>query len=159
MTTTELDEVSALLARVLPDPSGFAERLLQQVMDRWGIPTDDHLGRGGSNGGSTGASEHIDAARMAFAPRYQPESLDALADSNVLLASALGACDCWGLQSDCVVCKGEGSSGWTQPDVELFQAFVGPAVEKLAGTDVDGREPRGAAADGNQDPTRRGESG
>ena len=36
MSATELDEVQALLERVLPDPGGFAQRLLLQAMARWG---------------------------------------------------------------------------------------------------------------------------
>ena len=36
MATTELEEVQALLDRALPDPFGFAQRLLLQIMSRWG---------------------------------------------------------------------------------------------------------------------------
>ena len=36
MSATELDEVQALLERVLPDPRGYAERLLMQAMTRYG---------------------------------------------------------------------------------------------------------------------------
>ena len=32
MSATELEEVQALIERVLPDPSGYAQRLLLQVM-------------------------------------------------------------------------------------------------------------------------------
>ena len=36
MSTTELDEVQALLEHVLPDPAGYAQRLALQVMTQWG---------------------------------------------------------------------------------------------------------------------------
>lgn len=154
MTTTELDDVSALLQRLLPDPGGFAERLLEQLVNRWGVPTDEHA----STADRPGATHPNDPPNVVLSPRYQPESLDTLADSNVLLASALGACDCWGLQTDCMVCKGKGSSGWAQPDVELFQVFVGPAVEKLAAAEVDERDPGEPAPQENQNTRRRGVS-
>jgi hypothetical protein len=153
MATKELDDVTALLERVLPDPAGFADRLLSQLLSRWGL-TGQQLG---SSVTADRSREQDDSEKVVIAPSFQPESWDALVDSNVLLASALGACDCWGLQSDCVVCKGAGSSGWTQPDIELFQAFVGPAVDRLSDTDRDVDELRFTTAHRNQDPTREGE--
>ncbi|KGN39944.1 hypothetical protein [Knoellia aerolata] len=138
MGATELDDVSALLQRVLPDPAGFAERLLDQFVSRWGVTS------AGRSGGSAAMDPEEDAGAppVVLAPRFVPHSLDALTDSNVLLASALGACDCWGLQDDCVVCKGKGEPGWVQPDVELFQVFVGPAVARLADAGLaDGHDP------------------
>ena len=36
MGATELEDVQALLERVLPDPSGFAQRLLLQLMTQFG---------------------------------------------------------------------------------------------------------------------------
>lgn len=153
MTASELDDVSALLQRVLPDPTGFAERLMDQLMDRWGIPTP-----AGPSGDGTGrASDDGGTAPVVLAPSYAPQSLDSLADSNVLLASALGACDCWGMQGDCVVCKGKGTPGWIQPDVELFQVFVGPAVQRLADGDLDETETRRTTSDDNQDRDGQGE--
>ncbi len=154
MSTTELDEVSALLQRVLPDPAGFGERLMEQILSRYGIPTPD-----GSVGDEPdGTGDDLRAPPVVLAPSYAPQSLDSLADSNVLLASALGACDCWGLQDDCVVCRGKGAPGWIQPNVELFQVFVGPAVARLADADLDDREPSRTAREDNQDRDRRGEN-
>ena len=36
MGATELEDVQALLERLLPDPSGFAQRLLLQLMAQFG---------------------------------------------------------------------------------------------------------------------------
>ena len=63
----------------------------------------------------------------------QPDADEAPADINILLAAALGACECWGLRADCDLCQGQGSAGWTEPDPELFDEFVGPAIARLSG--------------------------
>ena len=128
MNTTELDDVIALLERVLPDPTGFAERLFQQVVARWAAAADS----GASPIDACDTADWFDPSTVFVTPSPKTGSSERLADSNTLLASALGACDCWGARADCAVCKGAGSSGWTHPDVELFQEFVGPAVEKLS---------------------------
>ena len=117
MSSSELDDVTALLERVLPDPTGFAERLVQQVVTRWA----------GGDPRSAGPvivqseSETLDA-----------ESDRSAADTTLVLAAALGACDCWGMAADCPVCAGAGTSGWTEPDVELFREFVGPALARIS---------------------------
>ena len=54
-----------------------------------------------------------------------------LVERNEALASALGACDCWGEQVDCDVCQGAGIPGWTLPDKQLFLYFVRPAVNAM----------------------------
>jgi hypothetical protein len=126
MTNTELDEVQALLEHVLPDPSGYTQRLLMQAMARWG-----------------------NAARTPDSPAFYPPLPYEMPDStvpsdqdcaeepaintNLLLAAALGACECWGLDVGCAGCLGHGSAGWTVPDLELFGEFVQPAITKLSG--------------------------
>lgn len=50
----------------------------------------------------------------------------------VVLAAALGACDCWGLRGDCPTCRGKGSAGWIDPDVDLFHEYVSPAAARLS---------------------------
>ena len=37
MSATELEDVQAMLERVLPDPRGFAARLLQQAITQYGL--------------------------------------------------------------------------------------------------------------------------
>src|SRR4051812_41023588 len=114
MTTSELDDVTALLERVLPNPAGFAERLGQQFITVWAggdLPTASRVV---ANGKVQARDDVIDT------------------DTMLVLAAALGACDCWGMRADCRICAGEGASGWTEPDVELFREFVGPALARLS---------------------------
>lgn len=141
MAATELEAVQALLERVLPDPAGFAERLLVQAMARWG----QAAGHGESPfrpGGYTAnpdasafytaaTPEDVIASEIVITPD-EPAADDDLAGINVVLAAALGACECWGLRADCQVCSGLGSAGWTEPMPELFDEFVGPAIAKLS---------------------------
>jgi hypothetical protein len=128
MKTNEIDDVMALLERVLPDPAGFAERLFDQMVTR--------LAGAAQFVGQTAPA--FDPNKIIVEPSYTPAGDDPPTDFNLLLASALGACDCWGLRADCAVCKGDGSAGWIHPDVDLFQEFVGPAVEKLSVVNAEG---------------------
>jgi hypothetical protein len=109
MSTTELAQVEALLARVLPDPTGFAERVFQQMVERLSTEIP------GGESPSIGAT-------------YESTAEEGLADRNVLLAAAVGACDCWGQEPNCPICSGEGSAGWLQPDPRLYAEYVEPAV-------------------------------
>ncbi|WP_433379080.1 hypothetical protein ACQPZX_12845 [Actinoplanes sp. CA-142083] len=113
----ELDDVMALLGQVIADPSAFGQRLAEQAVARFAQ---------GAEPGHVEADRVVDMA--SFAPKQD--------DSSVLLAAALGACACWGAQVTCPSCHGEGSAGWTEPDVALFQKFVGPAVERLSAADL-----------------------
>lgn len=127
MSATELEEIQSLLERVLPDPRGFAGRLLQQAVTEYGqfapraaaayyaaAPTSEDLTPGEA---------------VIVADEWITD--DRPADIGILLAAALGACECWGLLADCDMCQGHGSAGWTRPDPELFEEFVRPAVDRL----------------------------
>ena len=132
MSATELEDVQALLDRVLPDPRGFAGRLLQQAVTQYGLvaepaPTAFYAAEDVTPG------EDVIVADQWVAD--QPP-----VDTNIVLAAALGACECWGLEADCDLCQGQGSSGWTQPDPELFEEFVRPAIERLHATPPQGRK-------------------
>jgi hypothetical protein len=137
MSATELDEVQALLGRVIPDPTGFAQRLLLQAMAQWGP-----LAEPGSGASSPSAStfytaaeaEDVDASDTFVTPDQPAEGVPA--DTNILLAGALGACVCWGLRADCDLCGGQGSTGWTEPVTDLFDEFVGPAIARLPNVSV-----------------------
>jgi hypothetical protein len=111
--TSELDDVEALLERVRPDPGGFAQRLLSQVMTRFGETPPD----------PTTFYTAIDVE--------PPMATTASVDTNMLLAAALGACECWGLRTDCPHCRGDGGTGWLMPDRELFEELIRPAVARV----------------------------
>jgi hypothetical protein len=162
MTATELQDVQALLDRVLPDPRGFAGRLLQQVVTEYGlipeparaqaafyaaedaVPGDDFIVADSWPGnetrhdetapGETLGDEAAASGRLADGPSGEPapDAATAASDINILLAAALGACECWGARAGCDLCLGQGASGWTQPDPELFDEFVRPALERLS---------------------------
>lgn len=125
MATTELEEVQALLDRVRPDPTAFAQRLLVQVMARFGdVPEPDP---------TVFYTVDDPDERDAPPPITVPASHTGTIDTNMLLATALGACECWGLQAECPVCAGEGRSGWLLPDHELFEELIRPAVVRMTG--------------------------
>lgn len=117
MTATELDDLELLLERLLPDPTGFMDRVLQQLVDRVADTTP--------HGPTT------------IIPRFDIELHERLSDHNLILATALGACECWGVDRGCPHCGGDGVSGWTTPDRSLFAEYVTPAIIRIA----DGNQP------------------
>ena len=56
---------------------------------------------------------------------------DEVAERNLALAEALGACDCWGQDPRCHICEGEGGPGWILPDRQLFATYVQPAIRAI----------------------------
>jgi hypothetical protein len=139
MSTSELDDVTALLERVLPDAAGFAERLVEQFITRWA-------------GGDLPAAARVVVQGEAETNDTPDAGIDtAAADTTLVLAAALGACDCWGMRSDCPVCAGEGSSGWTEPNVELFREFVGPALARLPADEMPPASPGTTEATTDED--------
>jgi hypothetical protein len=144
MSRSELQEVQALLVRILPDPSGFAGRLLNQAMGQWGQATGPtatafYTATTAEDYTATTA-ENFTVSETVIAPE-RPTANEGPVDINILLAAALGACECWGMQADCCLCQGQGSAGWTQPESDLFDEFVRPAIARLAGGYADGRAP------------------
>jgi hypothetical protein len=126
MTTTELDDVTSLLGKVLPDPRGFAQRVFEQLAARWS--NSAHF-----NSAATEFNDAKDAQPTAAMTSSTANDIpEDLSDPHTLLAAALGACECWGFRFDCTVCDGAGFSGWRQPDPTLFHEFVAPAVERLS---------------------------
>jgi len=105
--SSELQQVESLLFQVLPDPRGFANRVLEQMLDR--LVTESPVAR------------PVTIVQMPAQDRN---------DRIILLAAALGACECWGDDPDCGICGGAGSSGWTDPDEELYREYVRPALHK-----------------------------
>jgi hypothetical protein len=110
--TSELAAVESLLMHVLPDPMGFAERVLGELAQRLT-----------SEPGAAGS-----AAGPDVVPGQVTLDHEVLVERNLLLAAALGACECWAEDAGCPVCLGKGSAGWVPPDPELYAAFVAPAA-------------------------------
>jgi hypothetical protein len=136
MDTTELDDVQALLERLRPDPTGFAQRLLVQVMARFGdVPEPDpavlYAEAGEPDDRTAGPTISVPVEPVSYP---DPE-----VDTNMLLAAALGACQCWGLRAGCEICAGEGCVGWLQPDRELFDELIRPAVARMSGDTTEGQ--------------------
>jgi hypothetical protein len=134
MAATELEQLQALLERILPDPSGFAQRLLVQLMAQFGQSGETGAGAFNSSARAfytAATSDDVTTSNIVLTPE-QPTVDEPIAGTNLLLAAALGACECWGLQTDCDLCQGRGSVGWTSPVPELFDEFVGPAIAKLS---------------------------
>jgi hypothetical protein len=51
---------------------------------------------------------------------------------NNSLARATGSCsNCWGEDSNCIDCAGNGSPGWRDINKRLFNIYILPALEKL----------------------------
>lgn len=127
MATTELEEVMALFERVRPDPAGFAQRLLLQVMNQWGALAGldpASFPDAATNGALSGKADQTPSVGVSHDGQAD-------IDTNALLAGALGACKCWGMQADCETCGGKGTTGWTKPDQQLFETIVEPAIVKL----------------------------
>jgi hypothetical protein len=147
MSTTELDEVQALLEHVLPDPSGYAQRLLMQAMTRWGQAATTRANPFYPPAHSDQADSDV-VIEASPPPNDEPPI-----DISMLLAAALGACECWGLAADCELCRGRGSAGWAVPDPELFAEFVEPAISRLLTAPSATTEPAFAGANGSATAT------
>lgn len=121
MSGTELTDLEALLIRVISDPSAFGRAVMEQLMDRLAMPSPRP------------------------APVTVPGTLvsddvhEAMKDRNVLLAAALGACECWGTDFECTECSGRGSAGWRIPDAQLYEEYVGPAISRASDGDHEAR--------------------
>lgn len=154
MSATELEDVQALLDRVLPDPRGFAGRLLQQAITQYGLLAEP------AASAFYAAAEAVTPDEAIIVPDEWITE-DKPVDITIVLAAALGACECWGLRDGCDLCDGQGSAGWAQPDPELFDAFVGPALERVPTALVRGRrrhDPSRANQDHDGHPTVQGEN-
>jgi hypothetical protein len=146
MSTTELDVVQTLLDRVLPDPGGFAQRLAFQAMERWGQSAKPH-----ASAPYVAATGDVMANGIVITPE-PPDVDESPIEMTILLAAALGACECWGLQPGCARCRGQGSAGWIQPDAELFGEFVKPAIARLPDVPATGNGRRTSVKSGEYPP-------
>jgi hypothetical protein len=156
MAATELEQLQALLERVLPDPTGFAQRLLLQLMAQFGQSSEPSVSAFNSSARAfyTAATEDGATASNIVITPEQPVVDEPSAGTNLLLAAALGACECWGLRDDCDLCQGRGSAGWTEPIPELFDEYVGPAIAKLSDVSADNLSSHGTLRVGRRDKHR-----
>jgi len=81
----------------------------------------------------TGSQTTIDVEEVVEGePSPQEEDqthYEELVIRNRALASALGACDCWGEDDNCGVCHGQGKPGWTWPERKYYNQYISPAVK------------------------------
>lgn len=52
-------------------------------------------------------------------------------DVNTVLSSAVGACECWGEDSGCPHCHGNGKPGYFEVDEQAFRQYVMPCMERV----------------------------
>ena len=120
MSATELEEVQALLERVLPDPRGFAGRLLQQAITQYGLLAEPAATAFyGCRRRMSRAGEDVIVADQ-WAAEQPP------IDTNILLAAALGACECWGLRADCDLCQGRARPAGPSRILSCSKSLSGP---------------------------------
>jgi len=122
--------LGVLVQRVMADPMGFVEKILQPTLDqmaRDGVLTDDT---------DTPPESLVATALGARLARLL--AADGAVDHeppinrNSAFAAAVGACDCWGQDGACLLCEGTGTPGWVLPDRQLFTEYVRPAVKTIS---------------------------
>jgi len=135
-------DLGAVVGRILLDPGGLAQRVLESFQDQ--LQRDGLLPAGGDE-----SPEELLAAALGTwlaskltsprAARERPASAfddidplfeQRLVDQNQVLASALGACPCWGKRVECGTCSGAGGPGWKVPNPQLFFEYVQPAARR-----------------------------
>lgn len=78
------------------------------------------------------AGEQAAAQRLRRIARRMYAELEELRQRNDALAEALGACYlCWGEDSACEACNGNGQPGSAPPDKALFAQYVAPALQAM----------------------------
>jgi hypothetical protein len=152
MVTEEASlNVNGLLERVMTDPVALVERILHEVLDQLaqkyafggdgGEPPEEAIATAlGNRLAQMIVSEDASAAAERAATDNHREELteyEELVDRNTALATALGACDCWGQHVDCLICHGAGGPGWALPDKRLFGSYVHPAVRAVTERDAE----------------------
>jgi hypothetical protein len=140
----ELNDLEILLDRALPDPMAFAERVLQQILDRLAYS-------------SPGANPMTVMTSPGEGLQSGAAGTDSLEEQTLVLAAALGACTCWGSDPDCAVCAGHGTAGWMPPDPTLYDVYISPAADRMS----DARQSAGVdARSGAPEPStaKKGES-
>jgi hypothetical protein len=117
-----------LLDHVGADPVGLLDRVLARAVGQ--LSGDAAAVDDGSEGSPADvvAAALGDRLALLIAGDRRERELEA---RNRVLATALGACDCWGEDIGCPVCDGEGAPGWLLPEPRLFAAYVRPGLRAL----------------------------
>jgi hypothetical protein len=139
---------NGLLKSLWLDPLAFVERVLLHVQDQLTHddpligsshqPLDDWLvATLGNQLAGLVAKEELSIGEKwwSVAHRRNDARLKEALARDAVLASALGACECWGRWTECPICEGEGAPGWIIPDEELYGRFVQPAVSSITNID------------------------
>ncbi|MGP3945498.1 MULTISPECIES: hypothetical protein [Streptomyces] len=140
MSTDQNLDLDALIGQVLRDQGPLIDQLLAHLAEYFApdgaapaslTSANDlvaTIARNWSTPAASGAAEPI----AEVAEQRRSCSHDSVVDRNLLLAAAVGACDCWGDDPDCPICGGEGTSAWMAPDRHLFAEYIYPAVRSLS---------------------------
>jgi hypothetical protein len=115
---SELADLEALLLRVMSDPSAFGHAVMDQLLERLSTAPPPRQ------------------APVTVTGRLVDEDLEAVQDRNLLIAAALGACECWGEDLECDLCAGRGTPGWQRPDAQLYEEYVAAATRRMSGSDL-----------------------
>ncbi len=127
MATDVLNLVSRVIDRAVEKSGYSAASGIEQVqapdalVDMLASQLLGFVGMGGP-AGSAGARPSVSELEQLCAGQ---------AARNNALASALGACDCWGELAACEICRGAGASGWRRPNQAAFDALVRPLLRKM----------------------------
>jgi hypothetical protein len=138
--------VDGLVERLLSDPISFVERVLVHVVgelaQQYEIagdnaqPPDETLASalGSRLAGMIASAEESQPDDRSTSVDHSAEArkYDELVARSAELASALGACDCWGDDDACPICHGIGEPGWTLPERQLFASYIRPAARTIA---------------------------
>jgi hypothetical protein len=116
---SELADLEALLIRVISDPSAFGRAVMEQLLER------------------LSATPSSAPAPVTVTGRLIDDDDDAARDRNVLIAAALGACECWGEDLECDMCAGCGAPGWRVPDPQLYEDYVAAAARRMSRSDLE----------------------
>jgi hypothetical protein len=81
-------------------------------------------------------SDHSEGPARDLSPDVAAH-YEELLERNAAMASALGACDCWGEVGDCEICMGAGKPGWALPNKLLFSKLIRPALQALKESSFD----------------------
>lgn len=113
MSQSELTDLQAIIIQILPDPKAYAQRVLNQFVERTLQLTP------------TGPELKEESA-------YPDDAKESTAAQTLLIAAALGACDCWGRRPDCPACSGEGQILFFTPEASLYEQFILPVAKRMA---------------------------